>query len=146
MPQLLSGSVVVGNSGTGLFSVKLQPSVASTVVVVDLLIGRAGLLGVFLVELADDVWSVFKVSGWIPATIGVVEASSLDSILDLGSVSLGIEDFFYFPLLLFLDDNGRGWWLVVSGYGFCTGCGFKEADVEDWVDFDCGRQVQLIGV
>jgi len=56
MPQLLLGSVVVGNLGTELLSAKVQPSVASTVVVVDMLIGRAGLLGVFLVELADDVW------------------------------------------------------------------------------------------
>ena len=56
MPQLLSGSVVVGNSGTGLLSAKIQPSVVSMVVVVERLIGRAGLLGVFLVELADDVW------------------------------------------------------------------------------------------
>jgi len=67
-----------------------------------------------------------------------MEAGPLDSILDLGTVSSGIEDFFYFPLLLFLDDNRRGWWLVVSGDGFCTGCGFKEADVEDRVDFDSG--------
>ena len=74
-----------------------------------------------------------------------MEAGPLDSILDLGSVSSGIEDFFYLPLLLFLDYNGRGWWLVVSGYGFCTSCGFEEADVEDWVNFDSGRQVQLIG-
>jgi len=68
-----------------------------------------------------------------------VEAGPLDSILDLGSVLSGIEDFFYFLLLLFLDHNRRGWWLVVSGDGFCTGYGFKEADVEDWVDFDSGR-------
>jgi len=77
--------------------------------------------------------------------IGVVKAAPLDLIQDLGSVSSGIEDFFYFPLLLLLDDNGRGWCLVLCGYGFCTGCGFEEADVEDWVDFDIGRQVQLIG-
>jgi len=31
------------------------------------------------------------------------------------------------------------------GDRFCTGCGFEEVDVEDWVDFDSGRQVQLIG-
>jgi len=71
--------------------------------------------------------------------VGVVEAGPLDSILDLGSVSSGITDFFYFPLLLFMDDNWRGWWLVVSRYGFCTGCGFEEADMENWVDFDSGR-------
>jgi len=41
--------------------------------------------------------------------------------------------------LLFLDNNRRGWWLVVFGDGFCTGCGFEEADVEDWVDFDSGQ-------
>jgi len=73
-----------------------------------------------------------------------VETSSLDSILNLVSVASGVQDFFYLPLLLFLDDNRRGWWLVVSGDGFCTGCGFEEADVEDWVDFDSGREVQFI--
>jgi len=52
---------------------------------------------------------------------------------------LGNEDFFYFLLLLFLDNNRRGWWLVVFGDGFCTGCGFEEADVEDWVHFDSGQ-------
>jgi len=63
-----------------------------------------------------------------------VEADPLDSILDSGSVSSQIDDFFYFPLFLFLDHNGRGWWLVVSGDGFCTGCAFEEADVEDLVE------------
>jgi len=56
MPQLLSGLVVVGTSGTELLLANVQPSVASTMVVVDMLIGWGGLLGVFLVELADDVW------------------------------------------------------------------------------------------
>jgi len=55
MPQLLSGSVMVGNSGTVLLSVKVQPLVVSTVVVVDMLIGWGGLLRVFLVELVDDI-------------------------------------------------------------------------------------------
>jgi len=32
----------------------------------------------------------------------------------------------------------------VAGDWFGTGCGFEEADVEDWVDFDSGRQVQFI--
>jgi len=68
-----------------------------------------------------------------------MEAGPFDSILDLGSVASGIEDFFYFPLLLFLDDNRRGWCLVVSGDGFYTGCGFEEADVEDWVIVDSGQ-------
>ena len=56
MLQLLSGLVVVGTSGTELLLANVQPSVASTMVVVDMLIGWGGLLGVFLVELADDVW------------------------------------------------------------------------------------------
>jgi len=51
----------------------------------------------------------------------------------------GVEDFLYFPLLLFLDDHS--WWrcLLVSQDGFSAGCGFEEADVEDWVDPDSGR-------
>jgi len=56
MSQLLSGLVVVGTSGTELLLANVQPSVPSTMVVVDMLIGWGGLLGVFLVELADDVW------------------------------------------------------------------------------------------
>ena len=58
----------------------------------------------------------------------------------------GVKDFLYFPLLLFLDDYGRRWWLVVFGDRFDASSGFEEADMEDWVDFDSGRQVQLIGV
>jgi len=88
---------------------------------------------------------VFEVAGRIPGTIRVVETSPLDSILDLISVVSQVEDFLHFPLLLFLDDNGRWWWLVMSRDRFCTGCGFEEADMENWVDFDSGRQVQLIG-
>jgi len=84
--------------------------------------------------------------GVIPGAVGVVETGPLDSILDLVSLLLGVEDFFYFPLLLFLVDNGGWWWLVVSGNRFNASCGFKEAEVEDWVDFDSGWQVQLIGV
>jgi len=56
-----------------------------------------------------------------------------------------VEDFLYFPLLLFLDGYGRWWRLVVSGDRFDASCGFEEADMEDWMDFDSGRQVQLIG-
>jgi len=32
----------------------------------------------------------------------------------------------------------------MSGDRFYTGCGFEEADMENWVDFDSGLQVQLI--
>jgi len=50
-----------------------------------------------------------------------------------------VEDLFYFRLLLFLDDYGRWWRLVMSWDRFDAGCGLEEADVEDWVDFDSGR-------
>jgi len=68
-----------------------------------------------------------------------MEASPLDSILYLVSMASGVKDLFYFPLLLFFDDHGQWRWLLVSWDGFGAGCGFKEADVEDGVDFDCGR-------
>ena len=74
-----------------------------------------------------------------------MEAGPLDLILDLVLVVSRLEDFLHFPLLLFLNDNGRWWWLVMSGDRFCTGCGFEEADMENWVDFNSGWQVQLIG-
>ena len=55
MPQLLSGSVVVGNSE--LSSGKVQPSLVSTVAVVDILLVLGGWFQrAFLVELADEVW------------------------------------------------------------------------------------------
>ena len=55
MPQLWSGSVVVENSG--LSSGKVQPSLVSTVAVVDILLVLGGWFQwVFLVELADEVW------------------------------------------------------------------------------------------
>jgi len=73
-----------------------------------------------------------------------VEAGPLDSILDLVPMASGVEDFLYFALLLFLDDDRRWRWLQVAGDWFGTGCGFEEADVEDWVDSDSGRQVQFI--
>jgi len=71
--------------------------------------------------------------------IGVVETGRLDSILDLVSMALGVEDFLYFPLLLFLDEHR--WWrcLLMSRDGFGAGCGFEEADVENRVDPDSGR-------
>jgi len=74
-----------------------------------------------------------------------VEAGPLGSILDLVPVVSGVEDFLYFPILLFLDDYGRQWRLVVSGDRFDASCVFEETDMEDWVDFDSGWQVQLIG-
>jgi len=60
-------------------------------------------------------------------------------ILDLISISLEVEDFLYFPLLLFIDDYRWWWWLAMSWDRFGAGCGFEEADVEDCVDFNCGR-------
>jgi len=124
----------------------VQPSLVSTVAVVDIiLVWRGWFLWVFLVELRDDVERVFEVAGRIPDAIGVMEAGPLDSILDLVPVASGVEDFLYFSLLLFLGDYRRRWRLVVSGDRFDASCGFEEADMEDWVDFDSGRQVQLIG-
>ena len=112
----------------------------STVAVVDILLVLGGWFQwVFLVELADEVWRVFEVAGGVPGTVGVVETGPLDSILDLISLASGVENFFHFPLLSFLDDDVGWWWLAVSGDGFCTGCGFEEADMEDWVDSDRGQ-------
>jgi len=125
--------------------VKVQPSLELTVAVVDIfLVSRGWFRRVFLVEFLDDVVRVFQVAGRIPGTIRVVETGPLDSILNLVSVVPQVKDFLHFPLLLFLDDNGRWWRLVMSGDRFCTGCGFEEADMENWVDFDSGWQVQLI--
>jgi len=88
--------------------VKVQPLLASTVAVVNIfLVWRGWFLWVLLVELLDDVGRVFEVAGRIPGTIRVVETGPLDSILDLVSVVSRVEDFLHFPLLLFLDDNGR---------------------------------------
>jgi len=91
-------------------------------------------------ESVDSIRRVFKVAGWLPDTIWVVEACPLDLVLELVSMVSGVEDFLHFPLLLFLDNSGRWWWLVVAGDGFRTGYGFEEADVEDWVRLDSGRQ------
>ena len=90
-------------------------------------------------ELLDEIGKVFEIAGGVPGAIGVVETSPLESILDLVSMASGVEDLFYFPLLLFLDDYGRWWQLVMSSDRFGAGCGFEEADVEDWVDFNSGR-------
>jgi len=55
-PQSLICSVVVGNSETVVSSVKVQPSLVSTVALVDiLLILRGRFLWVFLVELQDEI-------------------------------------------------------------------------------------------
>ena len=141
----LSGSVVMGNSEVPLRPAKVQPSLVSTVAVVDMLLVLGGrLLRIFLMELEDEVGRLLEVAGRIPGTIGVVEAGPLDSILDLVSMASGVEDLLYFPLLLFLDDHGRWRWLLVSWDGFGAGCRFEKADVEDWVDLDSGRLVQFI--
>jgi len=97
------------------------------------------------VELLNDVQRVLEVAGWILGTIRVVEASPLDPILDLIPVASGVKDFLYSQLLLFLDDYRGGWWLKVSQDRFGAGCGFEEADVENWVDLDSGQEIQLIG-
>jgi len=145
-PQSLVYSLVVQNSGVVVSSAKVQPLLVSTVAVVDiLLILGCRFLWVFLVESPDEIRGAFKVMGGIPGVVGVMETSPLDSILDLVSLSSEVENFFYFPLLLFLDENGGWWRLVVSGDRFDTSCGFAEVDMEVWVDFDSGRQVQLIG-
>ena len=75
-----------------------------------------------------------------------METGPLDSILDLIPIASRDQDFLYFPLLLFMDDYRRGWWLEVAQDRFGAGCEFEEADVEDWVDFDSGWEIQLIGV
>ena len=55
MPQLSSFSVIMGNSWLACStSVKVQPSFASTVAVVDMLIEMGRFLGIFLVEFADN--------------------------------------------------------------------------------------------
>ena len=107
----MSGSVVVGNSQVRLRPVKVQPSLVSTVAVVDiLLVLRCQLLRIFPVELEDEVGRVFEIAGWVPGTIGVMETIPLESVLDLVSMAPGVEDLHYFPLLLFLDDDwGRQW-------------------------------------
>jgi len=55
-PQPLGCSVVVGNSGAVVLLAKVQPSLVSTVAVVDILLLLGGLfLWVFLVELSDEI-------------------------------------------------------------------------------------------
>jgi len=49
--------------------------------------------------------------GGIPGAFRVVETSPLDSILNLVSEVLGVEDYLYFSLLLFLEDDW-GWRLL----------------------------------
>ena len=49
-----------------------------------------------------------------------MEASPLDSILDLVAMRAGINDFLDFPLLLFIDDYWQWWWLLVSWDGFVS--------------------------
>jgi len=146
-PQLLVGSVMVCSLSAGVvveksavwrWSAKVQPSLGSTVAVVDIIVLWGGFLGVVPVELLYEIGRVFEIAGGVPGTIGVVETSPLDSILYLVSMASGVEDLFYFPLLLFLDDYGWWWWLVMSWDRFGAGCGFEEADVEDWVDFESG--------
>jgi len=93
-----------------------------TVVAVDiLLIGGCWFLRVFPLESADGIRRVFEVVDWVPGTIWVVEACQIDSVLDLVSVVSGVEEFLHFPLLQFLDDNGRWWQLVMSRDRLCTG-------------------------
>jgi len=147
MPQSFDCSVITGILERELLPVKVQPSLVSTVAVVDVLIFLelgCGFLRVFLVELTDEVGGVFKVTGGVPGTIGVVETGPLDSILNLVSIVSEVEDFFYFPLLLFLYDHGRWRWLLVFWDGLGASCRFEKADVEDWVNLDSGRQVQFI--
>jgi len=85
MPQLLLGSIVVGNSG--MVSAKVQPSVVSMVALLDVLVCRGGFLRVFIVELTDAVLRVVNVLGWVPGSIGIIETCPLDLILDLVPVA-----------------------------------------------------------
>jgi len=55
-PHSLVCLIIVGNSGALVLSAKVQPSLVSTVAVVDILqILEVGFLWVFLVELRDEI-------------------------------------------------------------------------------------------
>jgi hypothetical protein len=69
-----------------------------------------------------------------------VETCPLYTILELILVVVGIENFFDFPLLLFVHDCWWRWRLLLSGDQIgVVCCGFEEADMEDWMEFDRGR-------
>jgi hypothetical protein len=57
----------------------------------------------------------------------------------LVTVAAGIEDLFNFPLLVFVDDYWRWWWLLMSWDGFGVGRWLEQANMEDWMEFDGGR-------
>ena len=54
-------------------------------------------------------------------------------------MAAGIEDLFNFPLLVFVDDYWRWWWLLMSRNWFGVGRWLEQADMEDWMEFDGGR-------
>jgi len=110
LPQLLSCSVLVLACSP---LVKVQPSLASPVVMVDIfLVWRRWFLWVFLVELLDDVVRVFEVVGRIPGAIGVVEAGPLDSILDLIRWRRESQTFFTsHSCCSWMTTGGSGSWL-----------------------------------
>jgi hypothetical protein len=57
----------------------------------------------------------------------------------------GFKDFFDVPLLLSSNDSRRGRWLLLS-LKRIVGCGFKEEDMEHWMDFHGGRKLEFICV
>src|SRR3978361_99380 len=83
------------------------------------------LVRVSLVKMVDGVGGIVEVRCWVPGFVCVVEASPLDSILNLVAMTAGINDFLDFPLLLFVDDYWWWWWLLVSWDGFGARCWFE---------------------
>jgi hypothetical protein len=109
------------------------------------LIGWGWFSWILDVELGYEIGGVFEVFCRIPSFVRVVETCPLYIVLKLVSVAAGIEDLFDFPLLVLVHDYRWRWRLLVSGDRFSVRCWLEEADVENWVEFDGGGQVQLIG-
>ncbi len=94
-------------------------------------------------EAPNECWGVFEVACRLPGRVVVTDPTN--KVLELSSNEFVVENFFDFPLKVFVNNDSRGSWLNLTCESI-LGDRFKEGDVEDWVNFHSRREVQLISM
>ena len=94
-------------------------------------------------EICDRVSNIFHVAGRFPRTLGFIVPDPVDEVKKLASHELGIQNCGHLMLWRAVHNDRR--WRRHDTTWECVGMvRLEEADVEDRVDFQGGRQLQAI--